>query len=346
MIKVRTKFNNGLDRKHYMDEMFHEFLDVYSEKKEKQFIRKINVELIRDINDYSERYIYFQRVTTIIVAFIKQFDNMEDILHKLIAIKASAKKQNMMLNGCKRILKNLRFDERYEEPIRYTIAGINKRLDYLLAIVNSAYIEMTPLDNYKKKLETEGKSFFEEIVNEFPLDEKIGPDEENEVIQQYIQKVLSSFSDDGDWKEGFEKYRYFLQKKYEKIEEGKRLEKLKVKKERQEMAEKKLMNESIQISRRYDDAMITMGYHPGINHIHNEVYKRKQEGKTRNKIVLLAKTLKGYDAAIYYYSKTTKEPFVKSMVHCSILDEFEELPKELLMQIENYDVAMVEVILE
>ncbi len=345
-MKVRTKFNSGLDKKDYMDGMFHEFLDVYGNRTEKQGIKRVNAELISQINDYTERYIYFQRVTTIIAAFIKQFENMAGILSKLLAIKTSVKKQNLMLGACKKILKNLRFDEKYEEPIRYTISSVNKRLDYLLAIVNSAYIEMTPLDNYKKKLEAEGKSFFDEIVNEFPLDERIGYDEDNEMLQGYIKKVLASFSDDGEWKEGFEKYNAFLVQKYEKIEEGRRIEKMKAKKERQEMAEKKLMNESNMITKRYEDAMITMGYHPGINHLHNEIYKLKKEGHQRNKIVLLAKTLKGYDAAVHYFSKTTKDLFAKSMIHCSVLDEFEELPSELLEQVKNCDVAMVEVVLE
>lgn len=346
MLQVRTKFHSGLDRHHYMGDMLIEFLEVYEDCKEKQAVKPINMEFIGQINEYGEKYIYFQRVTTIIAAFIKQFDGMDDILHKLIHIKQSAKKQKGMIYGAKRILKNVRFDEKYEEPIRYNIRKVNERLDYLLTLVDSAYIEMTPLYNYKKKLEAEGKSFFEEIVNEFPLDERIGCDEDNEEIQKYIQKVLSSFSDDGDWKKGFEEYNKFLQEKYQKIEECKKAEKMQAKKERQEMTEKRLMNESQDITRRYEDAMITTGFNYGINHLHNEIYRLKKEGKERNKIVLLAKTLKGYDAAIHYYSATAKDPLVNSLSRCSVLGEFDTLPEELMKKVDSYDLAMIELVLE
>lgn len=177
------------------------------------------------------------------------------------------------------------------------------------------------------------------------MTEKIGLEEENKIVQDYIQKVLSSFSDDGDWQEGYQKYNEFLHRKFELIEKGKMEDKLKTRKQKQEMAEKKLMQVSDDIQRRYDDAMITTGYHIGINHLHREVSKCKELGRMRNKIVLLAKTIKGYDAAPYYYSKTAKNPFGNSLKSCSVLEEFEELPKEILMKVENGEVAMVEVML-
>lgn len=345
MIQERTKFRNAFDRKQYMDDMFHEFLEVYTGKLPDKSIKPINVEFIRLINEYNEKYVYFQRVTTIVVAFIKKFNDMDGIVHKLIILKGSAKKQNVMLNICKKILKKNKFEKKYEEPIRVTIQGINKRIDYLLKLVDTAYIEMTPLDNYKKMLEEKGEDFFDEIINEFPLTEKIGPEEENQMVQNYIEKVLSSFSDNGDWEEGYKKYNTFLQKKFELIEKGREADKLKARKNRQEMAEKKLIQISTDIQRRYDDAMITTGYHIGIDHLHKEVLKSKEQGRMRNKIILLAKTMKGYEATPHYYSKTAKEPFGNSLSSCSILGEFEELPKDILDKIENGDVAMVEVML-
>lgn len=160
MIQEKTKFRNAYDRKHYMDNMFHEFLEVYAKKPHDSSIKSVNLEFIRLINEYNEKYIYFQRVTTIITAFIKQFEDMSGIVHKLIVLKASAKKQNVMLNSCKSILKKHKFEKKYEEPIRTVIQEVEKRIDYLLALVDSAYIEMTPLYNYKKQLEANGESFF------------------------------------------------------------------------------------------------------------------------------------------------------------------------------------------
>lgn len=345
MIKERTKFNNSYDRNDYMNKMFHEFLDIHSGDFEKRSVKKINIEILRDINEYKEHYIYFQRITTIICAFLKQIEEIDkNTLSKLLQLKHSVKKQYTMVSFAKDIIKVTSFDSKYEIPIKSVITSVNKRLDYLLNLVATAYIEMTPLVNYKNKLEENGKSFYDEIINEFPLEENIGYDEDNELLQNYIKKILSISSDSEDWKKELGRYQKWILDKQNLIEKGRAEEKLKKKKQLKELAEKHLRKECDDIRNRYDTVLLS-DFRDPLRNLANRADTFRRNGRLENKIVLLAKTNKGYNAATYYYSEKSKDYMTSGLSNCTILGEFDELPNEIMQKVDNCDLAMVEMLI-
>lgn len=344
MIKPRTKFNNVYDKNKYMTDMFHEFLDVYIDNTENKALKKINVELLREINEYNDNYLYFQRVTTVIAAFLKQVEEIdESIVHKLLQMKQSAKNQYQMIMLAKKIIKKTSFDSKYEESIRHTLSCVQKRVTYLLNVVTTAYMEMTPLINYRNKLEKEGKSFFDEIINEFPLEDKLGLDLENELLQEYIHKVLSVSGDSDDWKNELTRYQKWIQEKQEKIEKGKAEVKQENKKKQYDSAMKKLFDESNRIQKKYNDAIFASKRDP-LKNLDYRVQKFRAEGRKENKIVLLAKTSKGINAKVYYYCENMKNYLADGISKSTILGEFDELPQEIMDKVASYDMAMVEVL--
>lgn len=334
MIKERTKFYSSLDKKKYMDSMFHEFLGI--QVKETMPVTRTNVLLLGKIHDYFEETEKFQKITKVIFVFLKETDSFSNFYQKLGNIKISCMKQRNMMCLCKKILKSIPVEKKYVEPIEYTIAGLSKRLDYLLKVVVPAYIEMTPLSNYVKEMGEE--KFYEEICEMFP----VGEDMEDDKLNEYIQKIFSSYSDDGNWEKGFNEYQEFLKEKYRNIEISKEQEAREKRKKLAEEAEKKLIMTSNNFQKLYLDGCITYGYNYSVSKLGSRVVELKKAGRERNKIVFLAKTKKGANAAPFYFSLETEDNLTKSVEKLTILEEFEKLPENIQEKIDNYELAAVE----
>ena len=336
-MEERKKFHNEMDKSNYMAKMFHEYIDKYFKVNEKQPLNKMNVELIQEINEYYNKIHIFQRITKVIWVFIKEVDVIENEFScKLLNIKKSCMKQKELMGYCKKILKTLPVERKYYNAIKYEINKMSKRIDYLLEFVIPTYIELTPLSNYIKDMGKE--NFYEEILEEFSVDEKM----EDEDLQKYIQKIVSSYSDDENWKAGMEKYKRFLQEKYKKIEDAKQKEALEKKKKLAEEAERKLILTSNNLQKLYFDGEITYGHNYKVSKLGSAVADLNKEEKANRKIVFLAKTARGFNASVFYYSSEVEGFLTQSFRKCSIIKEYEKLPEELQTKIDSYELVAVE----
>lgn len=338
MVKERTKFYNAYDKKNYMSDLMKEFLSMNSElPTENKPIPRRNVDLIYSINEYITKYDTFRRINRILFRFLEETEVFDKGFRgRYLNILKSCRRQFDMIYKCKVILKKVPVEQKYCDAIKYVLNDISKRLDYLMKNILPCYIEVTPLDNYVKNIGNE--KFYDEIMELFPLVDKI----EEEKLTEYVHSILSSYSGDGDWQKGLASYRKFLERKYAKLDAIKEEEALEKRKKRAAETEKMLISKSNNFSRLYMDGCVTYGYNRGVSNIGNRVADLKKKGRTKNKIVFLAKTAKGANANAFFLSLETEDNFTPAITKAAILEEHEPLPKQIQEKIENYEIAAVE----
>lgn len=334
----KDKYYNGYERKCHMHDVLKEFLEKFKETTyNRQSIPKKNIEYIYSINDYIEKYDNFRRINGILFRFFDEVETFDDGFRgRFINIIKSCRLQFNMMYRCKIILKSASVEQKYLDAIKYCLNDISKRLDFLSEHILPCYIEMTPLDNYLKE---KGKdAFYEEMIELFPSADKI----DDEKLNEYIHKILSSYDGIESWQEGLEKYQSFLKEKYKKIKISKEKESLEQKKKRALETEKALIQKSNVFSRQYLDGGITYGYNRAVQVIGLKALSLKKQGQKNNKIVFLAKTTKGRAAKAYYLSLETEDYFTEAISKASILEEHEPLPKSIQEKIESYDIVAIE----
>ena len=337
----KKKYYNGYEKKCYMHDILKEFFEKYKEiSYNKQSIPKRNIEYIYSINDYIEKYNNFRRINGILLRFFDEIESFDDgFKGRYFNIIKSCRLQFNMMYRCKIILKSTSVEQKYLNAIKYCLNDISKRIDFLSEHILPCYIEATPLDNYLKQ---KGKdAFYEEIIELFPSVDKI----DNEKLDIYIHKILSSYNGTNDWQDGLKKYKAFLEKKYEKIKLAKEKENLEQKKKRALETEKVLIEKSNQFYRQYTDGGITYGYNRAVQVVGLKALSLKKQGQKNNKIVFLAKTTKGRAAKAYYLSLETEDNFTNAISKASILEEHESLPSQIQEKVDNYDIVAIEMML-
>lgn len=338
MIEEKTKFRNGMERKFYMDDVLHEFLDCYQNKNFEYTNRK-GMEIIGMINDYNDKYFYFVKLTNIIAIFLKELYGIGNEFSKFLNIKSSCKKQFNLLYTTKTILKKVPVENKYYVALKYNVEKISERLDYLTKYVVFSYLEMTPILNYIKILEDEGKSLEKEIMEKFP---DMVNDSEDFELRKYMEEIFSKVSDNQDWKKGRDIYLNFLNEKRKSMEENKMEEKLNKKKLLAKDAEQKLIitgNNIEKIIMRGDNAKLS------VRMIGNKIFELKQAGEKNAKLIMLAKTSRGINAKAYYYSQDSSNFLTNSLCKATVLKENVELPNEILDKIKSFDMVFKEILL-
>lgn len=340
MIKERTKFYNGYEKKEYMHRVIKEFLDLYKTIPEKGTVNKRNLEIIQLINEYYEKYIYFARLTSVIMEFLKNFYSEEsNYISNFFGIKKSCKKQYELIISIKNRVKKVPIDSKYETAIKYTIEDVKKRLDYLLNNIVYTYLEMTPLLDYMKYLENNGKTLEDDISENIDLDENIL---DNPSVTNYVQKVLNclNYSDSNcNYLKKKEIYENFLNEKYKKIEKEKLEKKQKQKENRFKETEYKLQKDASNIERTINNGNL-FKYNVCVTKLSKKFVELKKEGYKYGRIILIGKTIKGYNAATYYLSG---EELSKGLSNASVLSPKEEIPSKIQELINSKDYAIAEI---
>ena len=340
-----AKYKSGYDKKMEYDSLLKEFIqEMENKEKNPNGVSKFNFEMVRCMNEYLDKSRYFQKITYVILLFLKEFEYIDDsIISKFVHIKQSVKQQFYLFLQVKDGLKKQSVPDKYKKVIPYEIKKASERIDYLLKNIIPIYIEMTPLFSYQKKLKEEGKDLYSDISESLKLNENMM---ENPEVELYIKKVYASLSNENDWEEGFNQYMEFMQLKKQRIEESKNAEREIKKAKKKEDAEATLYIKAKILEHNYMNGTASNGNHSRI--IASLGLKRQEmkfAGKNNCKLVLLAKTGAGSKAATMYFCENSENFMTSALSKATLLEEKEELPDKLLEQIQNNDIAFVELML-
>lgn len=336
MIQERTKFYSGLDKKKYMGDVFHEFLDIYSKTSKMQPVNKMNMDVLYSINDYIEKFTYFRRLTTVILEFLKDLIQDGTYVHNFIKLKESCLKQYNLVLITKKTIKKVPLDKKYYVAIKYEINGISNRLDYLLENVVFEYLRMTPLNDYMKYLERNGKTLQNDINENIDLDNSVL---DNPNISNYVKTILDSLGiSDEEYLEKRKTYETFLQRKYELIEKDKEEQKQKQKEKRFLETEAKLQVDASNLEKLINSRKLH-----SINILARQFSNLKFQNEKLGRIILIGKTLKGANARTHYLSKDGT--LVDSVSKIKVFTFNEKYPDEIQKKIDSKDYASAEILI-
>lgn len=163
-------------------------------------VGKINVELVREINEYFEEAEDTKKELSIIVELMKKEDerdyklNASMIRNTCRIIHSISGQQNFSIALKKQLIKNGIHDKFTKEAINYTINSLVERINYIRNRIVPTYLDITPFSPYVKQLAQNRISISEDMHTKIdfsmPLYENSKDYIPRKEIAEYVAQIL------------------------------------------------------------------------------------------------------------------------------------------------------------
>lgn len=189
MIPNKQHFTNGYERRKYYQSLVSDYLAMIGQASSKS-IPKENIRLYTTCILIKRKHRELQFTFSVLLSmYIYIYETHSDI-YTLNRLYQGIKKQQSLLFGLQRNLKNIVVPAQYYKAILYEFKSINDRIEYLKPIMQH-YIAISPLADYEKTL-PEDISLIDDIWNHIADWEDITTEERSDNIKTYIQHILTA----------------------------------------------------------------------------------------------------------------------------------------------------------
>lgn len=337
---TKKKQKMPIDRMMDNDKLVRKFLKEYGDIEDKRFANtnQNGLAIMRGVNEYSEFYNIFQTLSGYVYDTLMNSSDDTRFASGLIRIKMSVKKQMQMQHAIKRICKNMPVEKKYFAALDDACKKATNRFTYLYEHIMPIYMESTKLCGYCKKLKEDGKTIYQDVM-EYLGCEKYDFDKEKALA--YLDEMVDKYQDES-WVNNLKNSIERNNANEEAIEKDKKSNALEAKIKRWHSVENMLISVSRDIDREYRNSGFDGTSYP---------YRRlglatceAPYGK-KCKIILLATNRCKSRTGVMYFSKDTDGYLTKALGKASVIFDEENIPDELQAKIEEYELAMVELLL-
>lgn len=355
--KYNTNFVTiSIDTKFKYDRMISDFLKKYPLNKiddiKSEKLNNKNLEIIRCINEYNDKFYYFNRIIRIISNYFKSMiddDASKYGYKKIFDIWNSVKSQQFVIGyHSKKVIKKIALTADLYKAFKYSIGSCINRFDYLLDNVIIEYINITPLYDYKNILEEKGSSLYEDILEFFPIDITIEKDDP--LIQSYIELVNVKTLNREEWKDNFNKYKEKYDEDISFRNKYKAEQKVEAKRNNAENVQIILNNSANMLYHNFELAFQYSCYDNRAYVSLVKVKERALEFKEQNKcndakILLLAKVFTGSKGITKYYNADSYELMSNSIKNATIMKVDDPIPDEIQKLVDEFKMVYFEFII-
>lgn len=190
-----------------------DFIHTYDARHIKsETLNKYNVNILRDINGYYEKYLCFYRLASLILRFLVICRRTESKINTHLLEMIGIEKRTMtILKNVKKICKNYPITRKDYLKLKNIIILLENHLDMINNEILLDYMNVTPLIYYKEILEKEGNDFMEVINTELQFIEAndVPRFKVNPIIDNFSRKILDKLNEEQDnWRERMTKSMY------------------------------------------------------------------------------------------------------------------------------------------